>query len=442
MPGRKSDGPRELLGKMFLAAVAAAHPDRCLPQHLPEVPKRGRLLVTGAGKAAAAMAAATARFYAASGLSDRVSGFVTTRHGWGLDAAGLGIVEAGHPVPDANSVAAAERALELARGAQADDLVLCLLSGGASALWTAPVAGVTLAAKQGLTKALLRAGARISEINSVRKHLSRIKGGRLAAAAYPAPVLTLAISDVPGDDPATIGSGPTVGDPTTLEDARAVLTRYGIEPAEGIAAAFGKPENETLKPGAPELRSSRYVLVATPRAALEAAAAIAEGAGYRAEILGDALEGEALLVAAQHARLALEARQRGERLAILSGGELTVTVKGAGAGGPNQEYALGLMLALGEEPGIAAIAADTDGTDGGGGDFRDPAGAIVTSTSLARAIDLDLNAATFLENNDSTAFFRALGDLVETGPTHTNVNDFRAVLVDPALPEDKGLSRE
>jgi hydroxypyruvate reductase len=437
MPGRKSDEPRELLGKLFLAAVSTAHPDRCLPQHLPEPPRRGRLLVVGAGKAAAAMAVATERFYAAKGNGARLSGFVATRHGWATATSTLDVVEAGHPVPDATSVAAAERALALARSAGSDDHVLCLLSGGASALWAAPVAGVSLADKQQLTKALLRAGARIAEINSVRKHLSRIKGGRLAAAAYPARLLTLAISDVPGDDPATIGSGPTVGDPTTLADARAVLARYRIEPAPGIEAAFARADNETLKPGAPELASSSYRLVATPKAALEAAAAIARSEGYDVELLGDALEGEARLVAASHAKLALEAKQRGERTAILSGGELTVTVKGAGSGGPNQEYALALALALGQAPGIVALAADTDGADGGSGDAADPAGAIVTPGSLARASELDLNAATFLENNDSTAFFRALGDLVETGPTHTNVNDFRAILVDPVAPPQR-----
>jgi hydroxypyruvate reductase len=356
---------------------------------------------------------------------------VATRHGWGRATPTLEVVEAGHPVPDAKSVAAAERALGLARSAGSDDLVLCLLSGGASALWTAPVEGLSLDAKQQLTRALLRAGARISEINCVRKHLSRIKGGRLAAAAYPARLLTLAISDVPGDDPATIGSGPTVGDPTTLAEARAVLHRYGIAAVPEIVTALARPENETLKPGARELASSCYRLVATPAKALEAAAAVARGAGYQTRVLGDALEGEARVIAAAHAELALAAKQRGERVAILSGGELTVTVRGTGAGGPNQEYALALAIALGEAPGIVAVAADTDGTDGGGGDVADPAGAIVTSNSLARARDRDLNAATFLENNDSTAFFRALGDLVESGPTHTNVNDFRAILVDP-----------
>jgi len=423
--------PRELLARLFEAAVSAAHPDRCLPPHLPEFPRRGRLIVTGAGKAAAAMASTTARFYAGAASGARLVGLVATRHGWGRPNALIEVVEAGHPVPDAKSVAAAEGALALARSATADDHVLCLLSGGASALWTAPVAGVTLEAKQDLTRSLLRAGARISEINCVRKHLSRIKGGRLAAAACPARLLTLAISDVPGDDPATIGSGPTVADPTTLAEAREVLRRYSIVPRPEIAAVLERSENETLKPSAPELVTSSYRLVATPSAALAAAATRAAEAGYHPRVLGDALEGEARVVAVDHARLALAARRRGERVAILSGGELTVTVKGRGTGGPNQEYALALAMALGEEPGIAAIAADTDGTDGGGGDAADPAGAVVTPDSLARARALDLNAATFLANNDSTAFFRALGDLVETGPTHTNVNDFRAILVDP-----------
>ncbi|HXF54807.1 MAG TPA: glycerate-2-kinase family protein, partial [Hyphomicrobiaceae bacterium] len=243
--------PRELLIDLFEVAVSAAHPDRCLPPHLPEFPRRGRLIVTGAGKAAAAMASAATRFYGAEDGA-RLLGLVATRHGWGTPNALIEVVEAGHPVPDARSVAAAEAVLALARSATADDHVLCLLSGGASALWTAPAAGVTLEGKQDLTRSLLRAGARISEINCVRKHLSRIKGGRLAAAAYPARLLTLAISDVPGDDPATIGSGPTVADPTTLADARDVLRRYAIVPRPEIAAALERLENETLKPSAPE----------------------------------------------------------------------------------------------------------------------------------------------------------------------------------------------
>jgi hydroxypyruvate reductase len=328
-------------------------------------------------------------------------------------------------------VRAARLALELARAATADDTVLCLLSGGASALWSAPVDGVTLAAKQALTKDLLRAGARISEINCVRRHISAIKGGRLAAAASPAKLITLAISDVPGDDPAVIGSGPTVADPTTLAEARDVLARFRITPAPEIAAALADPANETLKPGARELANTCYSLVAAPNASLAAAASLARGAGYDVEMLGDALEGEAREVGAAHAKLALVAKAKGRRVAFLSGGELTVTVRGNGAGGPNQEYALGLAIGLGGASGIAALAADTDGIDGGGGSAADPAGAIVDRDTLARAAVAALNPATILANNDSTAFFAALGDLVRSGPTQTNVNDLRAILVDP-----------
>jgi hydroxypyruvate reductase len=427
-----SDGARrELLRQMFDAAVAAAHPGRCLPAHLPDVPVGGRLIVLGAGKAGAAMAVAVGEHYAQRADGGRVSGSVVTRHGFSLPASVIEITEAGHPVPDEASVRATRRALGLARGATAADVVLCLLSGGASALWSAPVEGVSLEAKQALTKALLRAGARISEINCVRRHISAIKGGRLAAAARPAKLITLAISDVPGDDPAVIGSGPTVADPTTLVDARAVLARFGITPPAEIAAALADPANETVKAGSPALAGSSYRLVATPKASLEVAASLACARGYAVEMLGDALEGEARDVGAAHARLALAAKADGRRTAILSGGELTVTVRGNGAGGPNQEYALGLAIGLGGAPGIAALAADTDGIDGGGGSASDPAGAVVLPDTLARAEAAALNPATFLANNDSTAFFAALGDLVRCGPTQTNVNDFRALLVDP-----------
>jgi hydroxypyruvate reductase len=420
-----------LLNRMYERAVEVAHPRTCVPPHLPEIPAGGRLIVVGAGKACAAMAEATERHYAAKGQADRISGFVTTRHGYGLPTSILGVMEAGHPVPDAHSVAAARRSLELVASAGPSDLVLALMSGGASALWAAPVDGVSFEAKQTLTRQLLKSGARISEMNTVRKHLSRIKGGKLAAAADAARLVTLAISDVPGDDPAAIGSGPTVADPTTLADARAVLERYRITPPTEIAAALADPANETLKPGEPRLASTRYIMVAAPKASLAAAAEIARAAGYRVEVLGDALEGEAREVGKAHGALALAAKARGERVAILSGGEFTVTVTGNGAGGPNQEYALGLAIALAGADGIAALAADTDGIDGGGGNADDPAGALVLPSTLARAGALNLNAANFLANNDSTGFFRAVGGLVECGPTQTNVNDFRAVLVDP-----------
>ncbi|PZN16061.1 MAG: glycerate kinase [Proteobacteria bacterium] len=422
---------RQLLLKMFEAAVQRAHPSRCLPQHLPEPPANGKIIILAAGKASAAMAAAAEQFYKERGAADRIFGFATTRHGYGLKTSLIELVEAGHPVPDQASVKAAERAVRMAREAGPDDLVLVLLSGGASALWSAPAEGVSFEAKQQLTKALLRSGARIHDLNCVRKHLSRIKGGKLARAAYPARLLTLAISDVPGDDPATIGSGPTVADPTTLGDARAVLERFGISPPPEIAAALANPANETPKPGDRALVSSEYKLIAAPSASLEAAADVARQAGYRVEILGDALEGEARDVGAEHAKLALKARANGERLAILSGGELTVTVRGNGLGGPNQEYALGLAIALEGAPGIAALAADTDGADGGAGNPEDPAGAIVLPDTLTRAAAKNLKAANFLANNDSTTYFRELGDLVFSGPTQTNVNDFRAILIDP-----------
>lgn len=422
---------RSALLALYETAVRTAHPKACLPPHLPDVPDRGRIVVVGAGKAAAAMAQATEQHYAAAGVADRISGCVTTRHGFELPTRIIEVAGAGHPVPDAGSIAGAERALQLVADASPSDLVLVLLSGGASALWSAPVAGVTFADKQELTRALLRCGARISEINTVRRHISRIKGGKLAAAAPQARMVTLAISDVPGDEPAAIGSGPTVADPTTLADARAVIARYGLTPPAGIASALRDPVNETPKAGAPGLSRSRYVIVAAPKASIDAAGRRASEMGYRLRLLGDALEGEAREVGRAHAALALEARARGERVAILSGGELTVTVEGNGAGGPNQEYALGLALGLAGAPGIAAIAGDTDGIDGGGGDATDPAGAIVLPDTLARAAKAGLDPAHFLGNNDSTGFFMRLGDLVSCGPTQTNVNDFRAILVDP-----------
>lgn len=422
---------RQLLRAMYDKAVSMAHPGVCVPPALPEIPAGGRLIVVGAGKAAAAMARATEAHYARLGQGERLFGFVTTRHGYGLPSEIIPIMEAGHPVPDANSVSSAKLAVQLARSGGPNDLVLCLLSGGASALWSAPVEGVSFEAKRALTKQLLKSGARISEMNCVRKHLSRIKGGRLAAAAYPARLITLAISDVPGDDPDAIGSGPTVPDPTTLAEARAVLANYGIEAPDEIRRALDNPANETLKPGDERLRNATYELVAAPKASIEAAAEIARAAGYRIDVLGHSLEGEARDVGRFHAELALAAKRRGDRIAFLSGGEFTVTVKGNGAGGPNQEYMMGVAIGLNGEPGICALAGDTDGIDGGGGNPDDPAGAIVMPDTLARAEKQNLNAAALLENNDSTGFFRAIGDLLECGPTQTNVNDFRVLLVDP-----------
>ncbi len=387
--------------------------------------------MVGAGKAGAAMSIATEAHYRSLGQIDRIAGVVTTRHGFELPTERIELTTAAHPVPDEHGAAAASRALDLVQRAGAGDVVLVLLSGGASALWSAPVEGVSLADKQALTRRLLHSGATISEINTVRRHLSRIKGGRLAAAAFPAHIITLAISDVPGDVPAAIGSGPTVADVTTLADARAILARFAITPEPTIAAALSDPRNETLKPDAAALRASTFTIVAAPQASLDAGADLARQAGYAPVLLGNALEGEARDLGRAHAALARAALARGERVAILSGGELTVTVTGSGRGGPNQEYALGLAIGLDGVAGISALACDTDGIDGGSGAATDPAGALVFSDSIARAMALGNDAAAFLSENDSTAFFRALGDLVECGPTQTNVNDFRVILVDP-----------
>lgn len=436
--------PRALLTALYAAVVHAAHPAGCLPAHLPPVPARGRLIVLGAGKAAAAMASVAERHYRNLDQLDRVMGVLTPPHGYGatLDADApqhLSILEGRHPTPDAASLAAAERALALARQATADDTVLVLLSGGASALWAAPVPGLDLADKTALTRGLLKSGADIHEMNTVRRHLSRIKGGRLAAAVAGAPVLTLAISDVPGDDPATIGSGPTVPDPTTLADARAVIARrrarmeaLGLAVPEAVLAALDDAGNETPKPGHAAFARSTYRIIATPRAALSAGCDLAREAGYEVVDLGDQVTGEARDVAAAHARLALEARAAGRRLAILSGGELEVTVRNrSGRGGRSQEYALALAVALQGGPGIRAIAADTDGIDGGDGAPTDPAGAIVGPQTLAEAARRHLDAKNMLDNNDATPFFAAVDGLMIRGPTHTNVNDFRAILVDP-----------
>jgi hydroxypyruvate reductase len=435
---------RQVLLDLYEAAVHAAHPDGCLAEHLPPVPNGGRLVVVGAGKAAAAMAASAEAHYAGLGVLDRVSGCLTPPHGYAAALPGarprhLEILEGSHPAPDAASERAAARAMALAASAGPGDHVLVLLSGGASALWAAP-SGINLATKTRLTRGLLKSGADIHEMNIVRRHLSRIKGGRLAAAASRADrILTLAISDVPGDNPATIGSGPTVPDPSTLAEALAVLERLAprmaaldLGPPPEVYAALADPSNETPKPGHPAFAAAEYRIIATPRAALDQAAAAARDRGYRVVDLGDAVTGEAREVAAAHARLALEAKARGERTAILSGGELEVTVRNRnGRGGRSQEYALALALAIDGVPGISAIAADTDGIDGGDGHVTDPAGALCGSGTVAEARARHMDAMTSLDNNDARTFFEALGSLVVRGPTHTNVNDFRAILVDP-----------
>jgi len=418
-----------LLRALFAEAVATAHPSGCLPAHLPPVPD-GRLIILAAGKAAGAMAEVAEQHYRYRMPLHRLSGLAVTRHGYARPTERIEVVEAGHPVPDAAGLAATKRTLELADGAGADDLVLVLLSGGASANWIAPVSGLTFSDKQAVTRALLRSGAPIDEINAVRKHLSRIKGGRLVQHAHPAPVTTLAISDVPGDDPAVIGSGPTVSDPSTLAQARGVVRRYHLSLSAAVERALADPANETPKPGDAVFADSRYLLIARPADAFAAAAKAVRAAGYECILLGDRIEGEAREVAAEHARLARDLQAQGRRAVILSGGELTVTMRGQGRGGPNQEYARALALALDGTRGIGALSADTDGTDGGGGDVADPAGAVIDPATIARARALGLDPAAFLADNDSTGFFGRLGDLVETGPTCTNVNDFRAILVD------------
>jgi hydroxypyruvate reductase len=422
---------RPLLRAIFDAAVAAAHPDVVLRAHLRPLPK-GRVICLAAGKAAAAMAAAAERHYLdEAGLApSRLHGVATTRHGHRVPTRRIEVIEAGHPVPDEAGSKGAEQTLRLAEDAGPDDLLLVLLSGGGSANWIAPAKGVSFAQKQQLTRALLRSGAPIGEVNTVRKHLSRIKGGRLARAGQRAEIVTLAISDVPHDDPSAIASGPTVPDPTTLADARAIVTKYGLKLEDAIARALEDGGNESCKPGDPAFARAQFEIIARPRASLDAAIGIARSAGYDIVDLGADLEGEARNVAADHAQLALEARSRGRRVAILSGGELTVTVRGNGRGGPNQEYALALAALLKGTSGISALAADTDGADGGAGSAADPAGAIIDHHTFAKMQSLGLDPAAYLDNNDATAFFAATGDLLLTGPTLTNVNDVRVILVD------------
>lgn len=412
--------PREFLAALFAAAVAPdAHGGFVLPPDLP--PAKGRTLVIAAGKAAASHAAVLS-----PALEGSWQGLLVAPRGYTQDLPGFEVIAAGHPVPDDTSLAAAARALELAKALREGDRLLVLLSGGGSALLCAPADGATATDKRALTTALLRSGASISEMNVVRKHLSRIKGGRLAAAAYPAETITLAMSDVPGDDPATIASGPTVADPSTLAEAREILTRYGITAPPSIAQALHDPANETPKPGEASLSRSPFRIIARPADALAAAERTARAAGCDVLNLGDGITGEAREVAKAHAQLAL--RQRPARpLVIVSGGELTVTVRGNGIGGPNREYALSLALGLNGAPNIHALAADTDGIDGA----KDAAGAFIAPDTLSRAARLGLDAPAFLARNDAGGFFAVLGDALETGPTLTNLNDFRAILLMP-----------
>ena len=415
---------RSFLRGLLDAAIAAANPDAIIAAHLPP-PPRGRTIVLGAGKAAAAMARAVERH-----ASGSIEGLVVTRYGHAVPCARVEVVEAAHPVPDAAGRAAARRILDYARSAGADDLVLCLISGGASALLALPADGLTLEDKQAVNRALLASGADIAQMNAVRKHLSAIKGGRLAAAAHPAKVVSLLISDVPGDDPAVIGSGPTVPDPSTFADALAILRQYAIEDPAAVLEHLRAAKDETPKPGDPRLANAKTIIVARPQASLEAAAARAQDAGITPVILGDALEGEAREVGKVLAGIALHVRRHGQPApspcVLLSGGETTVTVRGSGRGGRNAEFLLALALHLNGAPGISALAADTDGIDGS----EDNAGALALPDTLARARAKGLDARAMLADNDGYGFFAGLGDLVITGPTLTNVNDFRAILVE------------
>ena len=416
-------GAREdLLRAAFARVVEAAQPRACLAGHLPS-PPRGRTLVVGAGKASAAMASALEDLW-----PGQLEGLVLTRHGHATPTRAIEIVEAGHPVPDEAGFLATRRLVAALAGLTADDLVIGLFSGGGSSLLCAPAPGLTLADKQEVNRALLSSGAPIDAMNVVRKHLSQLKGGRLPLLAPRTPVVGLIMSDVPGDDLSTVASGPTVGDESTLADAREAVRRWSIPLPAAALAALEDPGNETPKLGDPRLAHVVNRLVLSPDVALRSAIPLLEAAGYGVDYLGDAVEGEAAMVGAAHARLALEARARGRRVAILSGGETTVTVKGpAGRGGRDSEYLLSLAVALdGAGEGITALAADSDGIDGS----QDNAGAVLFPDTLARARAAGIDPAAALSRHDAYSVFEASGDLVVTGPTHTNVNDVRIILVD------------
>jgi hydroxypyruvate reductase len=408
---------------MFDAAIASAQPALCIPPFLPAAP-RGRLLVIGAGKASAAMAKAVEDHWRGP-----LSGLVVTRYGYAVPCRHIEILEAAHPVPDAAGLHAAERMLECVQNLTADDLVLCLISGGGSALLPLPLPGLTLAQEQSVNRALLKCGASISEMNCVRRHLSAIKGGRLAAACHPARVLTLLISDVPGDNFVDIASGPTVPDPTTIADAAGIVARYGIEVPAAAQELWSRGGGESVKPSDPRLAGATARLIAAPQLALEAAAAVARAEGVTPYILSDAIEGEAQDVGRALGAIALQTAERAQPFAppcvLLSGGETTVTVRGTGRGGRNVEFLLSLAIALAGHARIHALAGDTDGVDG----QEEIAGAMLDPDTLARAWQRGMNAKDMLRQNDAHSFFQALGDSVVTGPTLTNVNDFRAILI-------------
>ncbi len=423
-----SNDRSDLLRRLFDAAIAAAQPAHCVPPYLPAEPK-GRLVVIGAGKASAAMARAVEDHW-----SGPLTGLVVTRYGYNVPCVSIEIVEAAHPVPDAAGEVAARRMLQTVANLSADDLVLCLISGGGSSLLALPLPGLTLSDEQALNRDLLASGASISEMNCVRRHLSGIKGGRLAAACYPAKVLNLIISDVPGDDAVNIASGPTVPDLTECSDALAVLRRYEIKVPPKAMAYLESGEGESLKPGDSRLPLIETRFIATPQMALEAAATVAREAGITAFILGDAIEGEARDVGKALAGIALQVAGRGQPFqtpcVLLSGGETTVTVRGSGRGGRNVEFLLSLALTLDGQAGVHALAGDTDGVDG----QEEIAGAVIRPDTLGRALTLGINPREYLDNNDGHSFFGALGDAVITGPTLTNVNDFRAIIIDSQSP--------
>lgn len=417
------DHPRVLLRDMFDAAVAAAQPALCLAQHLPEPPK-GRTIVIGAGKASAAMARALE-----DNWSGPLQGLVVTRYGYEVACQRIEIMQAAHPVPDAASQAAAVRMREMVQGLSADDLVIALVSGGGSSLLVEPAPGLSLADKQAVNAALLASGANISEMNTVRRHLSGIKGGRLAAACHPARLVTLLISDVPGDAPQDIASGPTVADTTTREDAWDILRRYNIALSEPMRAWLDSASSESIKPNDPRLASAEVRMITAPQVALRAAAKRAQRAGLAAHILSDRIEGEARDVGKVMAAISQQVMAQGQPFArpcvLLSGGETTVTMRGQGRGGRNVEFLLSLAVALDGAPGVYALAADTDGVDG----VEEIAGATLGPDTLRRAWALGMNPRSHLDNNDAHSFFQRLGDSVVTGPTLTNVNDFRAILL-------------
>ena len=414
-----------LLHRLFVAALQAADPFNLIAPHLP-LPPKGRTLVLGAGKAAARMAEAVERHW-----QGELSGLVVTRYGHGAPTRHIEVVEAGHPLPDEAGETAARRMLALASALGPDDLVICLMSGGGSALLSLPAPGIGFDEKRAINKALLRSGAPIGEMNCVRRHLSSIKGGRLAAACHPARVVTLVVSDVPGDDPAVVASGPTVPDGSTGEDAFAILDKYGIKASSAVHAVLADPALAAPRPDDPRLAQNSVHVIVTAQQSLEAAAQLARAAGYMPVILSSSLEGEAREVALVHAAIARQVLQYGQPAArpcvILSGGETSVTVRGGGRGGRNAEFLLALAVALDGLPGVHAIAADTDGIDG----TEDNAGAWLAPDTLAAAQALGLDARNRLADNDGYGFFSALGQLIVTGPTRTNVNDFRAIVIEP-----------